>query len=242
MTTFQGSTSPLESIASFRLYLDPSGVEIDFIDGKPNPLYLHSAITETARTPNTRPNQDQQRLPGQPYRPLVAKAPPYPYASGEVIDFRVKPTGTLLRWLESQGSKFSPLLSFIRFYKLQPYLDATEQTGSNNYTLLAPMDCTRLWAAARRGSRTPEELLRYLMLAYPLLPVQLMERRLRAQTMLHGEFVLLDGIDMAVRDGEGVVNPNLPVVGGWNRILQSKQTDNGMVYAIERSIVPSTRW
>ena len=242
MTTFQGGTPPLESIASFRLYLDPSGVEIDFIDGKPNPLYLQSVLGTTARTANTRPNQDQGRLPTQPYRDPVAKAPPYPYASGQLVDFRVQPAGTMLRWLESQGSKFSPLLAFIRFFKLQPYLDATEQSGSNDYTLLAPLDCAKMWTDVRRGSRSPQDMLRYLMLPYPLLPIQLMEHKLRAQTLVDGQFVLLNGVDMTVRDGEAVVNANLPLVGGPNRILQSKETDNGMVYVIERSITPGTTW
>lgn len=242
MTTFQGGTPPLESIASFRLYVAPSDVEVEFVDGKPNPLQLRALLDYAARTPNTHPNQDQQRLPGQPFPPQYAKAPPYPYASGQVVDFQVKPAGTMLRWLESQGSKFAPLLSFIRFYRLHAYLDATEQTGSNDYTLLAPVDCSKLWAEARRGDRSPVELLRFMMLWHPLLPIQLMERKLRIQTMLDNEFVLLDGVNMTVRDGEGTINANLPLVGGPNRILQSKATDNGFVYVIERSIAPYTRY
>jgi hypothetical protein len=242
MTTFQGGTPPLESISSYRLYVDPSGVEVEFINGKPNPLYLQSVLGYTARTPNTRPNQDQQRMPGQPYKPLVAKAPPYPYASGQLVDFTVKPAGTMLRWLESQGGKFAPLLSFIRYFKLEPYLDATDQSGKNMYTLLAPVDCSKLWTEVRRGSRSPEELLRYLMLGYPLLPVQLMNHRLRVQTTLDQEFVLLDGINMTVRDGEGAVNPNLPVLGGGNRITQSKETDNGIIYVLDQSITPFSRY
>jgi uncharacterized surface protein with fasciclin (FAS1) repeats len=241
MTTFQGGTPPIESIASYRLYLWPSDVEVEFIDGKANPVNVQSMILNNARTPNTRPNQDQQRLPGQPYKPLFSKAPPYPYASGELVDFTVRPTGTMIRWLESQGSKFAGFLSFIRFNRLQNYLNSMDQSGNNDYTLFAPVDVSKLWTLAQRGDVSPESLLRYHMLRFPLLPIQVFDRVLRIPTMMSDQTMLVDGRDqmLSVRSGEEVINPNLPIMK-INKVQQSKQTDNGMIYVIDEALLPHT--
>lgn len=241
MTTMHGGLPPLESIASYRLYGMVSDSEIEFIDGKPNPLRIRSILDSTQRAPNTRPNQDQQRVPdsiwgGPPFKPRVAANAPYPYASGELIDFRVNAAGTTMRWLEMQGAKFNPFLTFIRFYKLESFIDEFSTTPR---TFFVPIDCTLLWQAARQGHISPRELLQYHMLSYILLPVQIMTRKLRVQSMLRNETMLIDGEKMCVRDGEGALNANLPAVPRVNRISESQETDNGIVYVIDRGLVPS---
>ena len=239
MTSSQGSATALESIASFRLYLNVSDHERDFLTGRPSPLLLNDQLLSTQLVENTRPNQHQSHLPGQPYKPLMSTAPPHSYASGLVEPFRVRPASTMLAWLQTQGSRFSSFLAFVQFYRLQPYLDATEQTAANTYTLFAPEDCTTLWKLARAAHRTPEELLRFHMLDYTLLPVQIHQRVLRVQSMLDGERFLVHGY--SVRDGEAVTNPDAKVLSP-NRITQSQSCDNGFVFAIQKALAPSTQW
>jgi hypothetical protein len=243
MTTFQNDVNPIQSIASFSLYLWPSESEIQFIDGKPNPVMLQGMIDNHLYTPNTRPNQHQNRMPGDPFPPRYLKDAPTVYSSGQLVDFTVRPQGTMLRWLESQGSKFAGFLRWIRHSHLENYLNAQDQSGQNMFTLFAPLDTTELWKATNRAKRPPEDLLRYHLLRQPMLPIEMMRRMLRYPTMMADEVILIDGVSNppSVRCGESAVNPNIPV-HRLNRISQSKQTDNGFVYVIDEALVPSNRY
>lgn len=122
-----------------------------------------------------------------------------------------------------------PFLNFIQKYKLQDLLG--QQQG---YTLFVPITNVEVLDSAvdRYGDiLNPENLLKFHMIDYTILPVQLWNQIQRVKTRL-GQTITLKNTSVMTFDDE---------INLWedNKILEYIPTDNGSLYLITRPIIPS---
>lgn len=116
-------------------------------------------------------------------------------------------------------------LKFIDKYNLVEYMNG-------DYTLFIPLDgVDKLFDLVENEGVSPIDIFNYHKLNYVLLPIQIIDKTLRLQTKLKGQYITCNNLNI-VREYGGMVDKNP------NKILQSIQTDNGFIYFIQRVLIP----
>lgn len=129
----------------------------------------------------------------------------------------------------SKLSQCKPFLNFIFKYNLQDLL--SQQQG---YTLFVPVNNVEILenVVQRYGDiLTPENVLKYHLIDYTILPIQLWNQIYRLKTRLGNQTITLKNTSVMTFNDE---------LNLWedNKILEYIPTDNGSLYLIERPLVP----
>ena len=112
---------------------------------------------------------------------------------------------------------------FIDKYDLQYYMNG-------DFTLFVPVD--KLMGIIDDKLQTTSlnalDIFNYHKLDYVLLPIQIFDRKIRLQTKLRNQYILVSNTSIISETSDR--NPN--------RILSSIKTDNGYIYIIEQPLIP----
>jgi hypothetical protein len=83
------------------------------------------------------------------------------------------------------NKEFNPFLDLIRYFKLE-----NELVSKNyDYTLFLPLDVSEFKKLVKQRIFSPEDLLKYHIVDYPILPVQIIDRKNRINTRLKNHFI-----------------------------------------------------
>lgn len=163
MTSFQGTSSAYEGIASYRLYLDLSMNDVEFSTGIPNPLYFSEESSHMS-------SHDNKTLSLPAYGAYVP-------GNGNYNLIKTNPS----------TSKFR---EFVDVYKLQNYIDSHR---ASTIFVPVDSNMKDLFKIVQSTAITPKDIINFHMLDYILEPVELYNRNLRIQPMLLGQTFLTKG-------------------------------------------------
>lgn len=209
MASFQGGTyNSYESIAPYRLYLDLSSDDKEFMTGIKNPL-------TSAYNPIEGLSQNVVEYIGGNSR----------------VKFVRKPENTAYERI-SRNPNMKRFKKLIDDFKLKHLL-----TGEK--TFLIPLDKDNftwnfIYNQITYGVVSVEDIVRFHIINYMILPVQMLESKLRVDTLLPSETILIDGVNKYPR----ILYENSLYGTKDNYILKTEMTDNGWIYAISKPLYP----
>jgi uncharacterized surface protein with fasciclin (FAS1) repeats len=126
--------------------------------------------------------------------------------------------------------KCKAFLNFIQKYKLQDVLQ--QQQG---YTLFVPLNNVEILETTvqKYGDiLSPEDLLRYHLVDYIILPIQVWNQIQRLKTRLENQTITMKNTSVMTFNDE---------IKLWedNKIIEYVPTDNGSLYFIDRPLIPN---
>ena len=122
--------------------------------------------------------------------------------------------------------EFKPFLDLIRYFRLENELISKNY----DYTLFLPLDISDFKKLVKQRLFSPEDLMKYHIVDYPILPFQIIDRKNRIDTRLKNHFIFTDSYS--------IIGEDFSTNKTHNNILKSIKTDNGYIYIIEKSLTP----
>lgn len=146
-----------------------------------------------------------------------------------IPDFHVTNKNSLWGVIQSDVT-LSKFVLFIKKFNLQRFLNDFDQSYNNQFTLFAPVNdyMDYLLQLIETTVLTPETILRYHMLDFPILPVEMMSRKLRIPTKMRNKYIVMDNLKI-VQENDNTFP---------NYVLSSQKTDNGYLYKLQYPLVP----
>lgn len=114
--------------------------------------------------------------------------------------------------------------NFIKRFKLEKLLH-------HEFTIFIPINKSiqNLVDFVNSTVAEPSDILKYHMLDYVLIPVQLFNRKLKLETKLKGQYIVTDGPSILLPENGKLRR---------NKILESIETANGFIYIIDEPLLP----
>jgi uncharacterized surface protein with fasciclin (FAS1) repeats len=135
-----------------------------------------------------------------------------------------------------QSKAFSNLISK---FGLENYIngDKTRWNMSEQMTMFVPVTNIEKILGSIQNSNTlrMEHILQCHLVNFPILPVQLFDGINRIETLYKGQNITIRGTENEMF----IITPEN--INELNRIVSCKQTNNGMIYFIEKPLFPYTR-
>jgi len=199
-----GCNTGYESISDYRLYLDTSYTDVEFNSRVPNPI----RFTE-----------------------LNNSYSPYSTTYPELGNFYT-PKRTILDVI-SNNVNSKPFVDLISKYNLQSYLDSSTNKTQSQITAFVPVNgIDKLEQLIQSKPYRMENILKYHLVNYPILPVQLFNSINKVYSLFSGQNFTIGGDE----NNLWVIYPDNETVK--NQILKVEKTDNGYVYYIQKPMLP----
>ncbi len=151
------------------------------------------------------------------YTEEMSEVPKY----GNVSDYI--PKKTMYEYIQ-ENTNLKPFLKFIDYYGLGKHLQTHDQ-----FTFFVPVKgLEEVINSISMNFLSAKDIVQYHSIKYPILPVQLIKRKYRIETEFGGQYININNM-IIVKEDDSTYS---------NRILQSIKTDNGLLYIIEKPLIP----
>jgi uncharacterized surface protein with fasciclin (FAS1) repeats len=202
MNFIGGTQQGYEAMAPYRLYLDLSQNDVEFSTGLIDPLAISDLSNEL----------------------------PHNYQHYSVLGNFYKPPRKVLDIIKTNPDAV-PFAQLIEGYRLQKLVDTPLD---NQITIFVPVNDINSISYNLQAypDFSMEDILKYHIIDYPILPVQLFGQINRIFTRLPSQSLTIMGTD------DQIIILSQRDRFYRNRILKSQRADNAMIYYIEKPLIP----